>query len=216
MKKSILVTGLILINFYLYGQKPCPDVPTVLFEGKTYNTVQIGSQCWLKENIDLGAMINSSKNQTNNNIIEKYCYNNDTLNCIKYGGLYQWDEAMQYSTTEKGKGICPAGWHIPSKEELYDSLSFAVNKDANKLKIVDSDAGFGKGTNESGFSAILAGNKPFDENKFARLGNSADIWSSTSLSSNAAYDINLSGSSSFYLYDNNKTNAYSVRCVKDK
>ena len=54
--------------------QPCPGTPTVTYYGKTYNTVQIGNQCWLKENLDVGTMINtnsSSNKQTNNGIIEK-------------------------------------------------------------------------------------------------------------------------------------------------
>ena len=71
----------------------------VSYGGKDYNTVLIGSQCWLKENLDVGTMINGSNQQTNNGIIEKYCYNNVPNNCSTYGGLYQWNEAMQYFTT---------------------------------------------------------------------------------------------------------------------
>ena len=90
--------------------QPCPGIPTVTYAGKTYNTVQIGSQCWLKENLDVGTMINSTSSgyqQTNNSIIEKYCYDNNPANCETYGGLYEWPEAMQYSTTPGTKGICP-------------------------------------------------------------------------------------------------------------
>jgi len=64
----------------------------VSYEGITYNTVQIGSQCWLKENLVVGTMIDSLQNQTSNSVIEKYCYNNDSTNCNTYGGLYQWGD----------------------------------------------------------------------------------------------------------------------------
>jgi hypothetical protein len=59
------------------GGKPCVGIPTVEYEGKTFNTVQIGTQCWLKENLDIGTRINGDQNQTNNVVIEKYCYNDD-------------------------------------------------------------------------------------------------------------------------------------------
>lgn len=68
---------------------PCPGTPTVSYGGKTYNTVQIDSQCWLKENLDVGTRIDGDHNATNNSVIEKYCYDNDTANCTTYGGLYQ-------------------------------------------------------------------------------------------------------------------------------
>ena len=64
----------------------------------------------------MGTMINGISNQTNNDTLEKYCYNDDTANCSIYGGLYQWNEAMQYVTTSGAQGICPTGWHIPTTE----------------------------------------------------------------------------------------------------
>jgi len=96
---------------------PCPGTPTVTYEGQVYNTFQIFSQCWLKENLNVGTLINCGQNQTNNSIKEKYCYNNNPDSCTKYGGLYQWEEMMQYSTQQGAQGICPPGWHPPTDEE---------------------------------------------------------------------------------------------------
>jgi uncharacterized protein (TIGR02145 family) len=95
----------------------CPGTPTVEYEGQVYNTIQIFSQCWLKENLNVGTMIDGTMEQNDNGTIEKYCYNNETDSCTKYGGLYQWDEMMQYTTQEGVQGICPPGWHLPSDEE---------------------------------------------------------------------------------------------------
>jgi hypothetical protein len=52
------------------GGQPCPGTPTILYEGKTYNTVQIGNQCWLKENLNVGTRINGSQNQNATNGIK--------------------------------------------------------------------------------------------------------------------------------------------------
>ena len=93
---------------------PCIGTPTVDYEGQIYNTVQIYSQCWLKENLNVGTMINAPEMQTNNNIIEKYCMANYEDNCNIVGGLYYWDEMMQYVSVTGAQGICPDGWHIPS------------------------------------------------------------------------------------------------------
>ena len=87
------------------------------YEGQVYNTVQICSQCWLKENLNVGTMIPGGQYPSNNGIIEKYCYNNEPDSCTKYGGLYRWEEMMQYDSLEGIQGICPPGWHLPMAEE---------------------------------------------------------------------------------------------------
>src|SRR5665647_1782373 len=118
MKHIFYVIFLLVFCSISYSQNPCPGVPTVDYGGKTYHTVQIGSQCWLKENLDVGIMIDSVTEPGNNGVIEKYCYNNNAANCTTYGGLYKWNEAMEYVTTPGIKGICPPGWHIPTHTEL--------------------------------------------------------------------------------------------------
>jgi len=95
----------------------CGNSFTDIRDGQSYATIQIGTQCWMAENLNIGARILGSNDQTDNDIIEKYCYQDVFYNCDKYGGLYQWDEIMQYMTTEGTKGICPAGWHIPTDAE---------------------------------------------------------------------------------------------------
>lgn len=192
------------------GGSSCVGTPTVSYLGKTYNTVQIGTQCWLKDNLDVGTRIDGSQNQTNNSTIEKYCYNNDPNNCSNYGGLYQWNEAMQYTTTPGTKGICPTGWHIPTYSE-FQTLSTAVGDDGNALKAI----GQGTGTNTSGFSALLSGNRNNNGN-FNNLGNNTNFWSSTENNTNNAYNMNLNNNDSNINYNNNnKKNGFSVRCVKD-
>ena len=86
-------------------------------DAQTYNTVQIGTQCWMQKNLNIGTRIDGGNDQIDNSTIEKYCYNNNTTNCNTYGGLYQWNEMMQYVTNEGAQGICPTGWHIPTDAE---------------------------------------------------------------------------------------------------
>ena len=97
-----------------------------LRDDQAYGTVQIGSQCFMSENLNIGTRINAINNQTNNSTIEKYCYNNNEDSCNLYGGLYQWNEAMQYISTEGSQGICPPGWHIPTFNE-FEILTNYVN-----------------------------------------------------------------------------------------
>src|SRR5664280_354510 len=172
----------------------CKGIPTVTYSGKTYNTIQIGAQCWLKENLDVGTMIDSLANSGNNGIIEKYCYNNNPANCTTYGGLYQWDEAMQYVTTQGTQGICPSGWHIPTYAE-FTTLLTTVSGDGNKLKAIGQGTGTGAGTNTSGFSALLAGYRSLD-GSIGYLGSYTSFWSSTEIPAlNASY-MSLNGSGS--------------------
>jgi uncharacterized protein (TIGR02145 family) len=96
---------------------PCPGMPTLEYEGQTYNTIQIFSQCWLKENLNVGTMIQAGEDMTDNGFIEKYCYYNQQDSCTKFGGFYQWREMMQYTTQQGARGICPDGWHLPTDEE---------------------------------------------------------------------------------------------------
>ena len=96
---------------------PCIGLPIVGYEWRYYPTIQVYSQCWLKDNLNVGIMVDSLMAQTDNGYFEKYCIGNNLDSCEKYGGLYEWFELMQYSTQEGARGICPPGWHIPSDEE---------------------------------------------------------------------------------------------------
>jgi uncharacterized protein (TIGR02145 family) len=203
------------IDRILFSGVPCHEVATVDYSGKTYHTVQIGTQCWLKENLNVGTMIDSMQEQANNGIIEKYCYRNSLANCDTYGGLYQWDEAMQYETTQGANGICPAGWHIPKFSE-FQVLSTEVEGNSNALKAKGQGIGAGAGINISGFSALLAGRRS-QALGFSYLSSYTDFWSSTDQNETYAYFMGLRYDDGVvYLeYTGIRTYGYSVRCIKD-
>jgi hypothetical protein len=195
--EDILITNAIEITFYIYSA--CAGTPTVVYDNKTYNTVQIGDQCWLKENLDIGTRINGSENQTDNGTIEKYCYNDSDANCITYGGLYLWAEAVQYKNgatntsspnppfTGNVQGICPTGWHLPTNDEFTVLL------------------------NTLGFSVLLAGR--FDSFGFSNLGGDGYFWSSSEYNAMEADIMYMNGPFSWsYL---GKNQGISVRCLKD-
>jgi len=193
---------------------PCPGTPTVIYAGKTYNTVQIGEQCWLKENLDVGTMIDGTQNAANNGTIEKYCYDNNQANCVTYGGLYQWNEAMQYTANEGAQGICPNGWHIPTLAE-FEALEAVVSSDGNALKAIGQGTGSGAGTNTSGFSALLAGGRGTD-GFFDILGIETYFWiSKEAYAAGAFFILLIYNDSNVYLPYYNKAMGFSVRCVKD-
>lgn len=216
---SITVFIFILILFYSCSEKsiinnPDDGISTISYSGKTYHTVQIGNQWWLKENLDVGTMITGTLDQTNDSTIEKYCYNDDPNNCSTYGGLYQWNEAMQYIRNEGTQGICPPGWHIPTETE-FQALFTAVNNNANSLKAVGQGSGSGAGTNTSGFSALLAGFRR-DTSNFDQLGFYAAFWSSTEYDASIAITLYMDKYASSVDFDYpSKKNGYSIRCIKD-
>jgi len=168
-------------------------------DSNVYNTLQIGTQCWMKQNMRVGTRVNIATAQSNNATIEKWCYNDIDSNCTSNnpnypdGGLYQWNEAMQYSTTAGARGICPLGWHIPTHDE-YTTLERAVCTSGTCATDFPYDTittGF-RGTTEgtklkangtSGFEANLAG-YGFGGFFYSRASNGV-FWSSSESGANA-------------------------------
>lgn len=195
---------------------PCEGLTKITFTGADYNVISIGKQCWMKENLNVGIMINDSLEMTNQDTVEKYCYDNQLSNCENYGGLYQWKEAMMYSLDEKAKGICPPGWHLPSFDE-FQTLKHSVNSSGNALKSIGEGSGLGSGKNTSGFSALLAGMR-FDDTNFGNFDFYGIFWSSTFdlRSYDASYYLYLNSENDDLLLDYGNINiGVSIRCVKD-
>lgn len=193
---------------------PACSTLRVFYGGSQYHTIKIGSQCWLEENLNVGAMITGVTDQTANATLEKYCYNDDLVSCNLYGAFYQWNEAMQYVTTPGTQGICPPGWHIPTLAE-FQTLSTALGGDGNALKAVGEGTAGGAGTNTSGFSALLAGYRS-SSGSFASMGGYASLWSSTE--SDALNVSNLYLNDGTNLIDLNvlaKEFGFRVRCLQD-
>jgi uncharacterized protein (TIGR02145 family) len=184
-------------------------------DGKNYSVVQVGTQTWMAENLNVGIKINGTQNQTNNGIIEKYCFNNMQSNCDVYGGLYQWDEMMQYCPSRHNSmGLCPYGWIVPSDDDwtvLSDYLQ-GESVAGGKMKETGTDhwASPNNGaTNSSGFTALPGGlnsNYLTFRAYFWSVSeyNTTDVWSRYLL-----YDYPDLTSDHYP-----KTNGYSVRCMK--
>lgn len=212
-------TGIANVIDFIYNV-PCPDIPTVDYEGKTYNTVLILHQCWLKESLDFGTRLNFGENSSDNGQIEKYCYHNLDANCDKYGGMYQWNEMMNYTATEGAQGICPQGWHIPSfydKSILSQSLiSIGENSGKQIQHSVNNCQGICDNLGQCGFDFLLGG---LSADPLATTeGISSWFWLSKETSSgNAEYllvDYNNPGWSS-PISGIEKTRQAYVRCLKD-
>jgi uncharacterized protein (TIGR02145 family) len=197
----------------------CPGVPTVTYEGKIYNTVQIGTQCWLKENLNVGTRINGSQNQTNNSIKEKYCFNDLETNCDVYGGLYQWDEAMQYVLTNGAQGLCPNGWHIATDAEWTTMTNYIGGaliaggklKEAGLIHWASPNTG---ATNLTDFTALPSGHRNTNS-LFFYLTYSAYFWQSTESSALVSYARKLDfNSEDVFRNPYEKPNGFSVRCLQ--
>jgi len=188
----------------------CPA--TVNYGGRIYTTVVIGNQCWFKENINVGTLITGTSEQTNNGSIEKYCYENIEDNCISYGGLYQWNEAMQYVTTEGAQGICPDGWHVPTFVEL-GLLRASVNYSSSSLRAIGQISYSDPGNDKSGFSALLTGIR-FTNGGFGHRGKLTDLWSSKQEDAENAKYLHLRDYTQMN-FNSSKNLGMSIRCKQN-
>ena len=215
--------------------QPCPGLPffTDVRDGKTYRTVLIGTQCWMAQNLNIGTIIDSVPNQTNNNILEKYCPQNQESNCDKYGGYYQWAESVQYLNgatnvsswypvpTGHVHGICPSGWHLPSDAEWSVLTTFLGSETTAGGKMKESgtinwispntDA-----TNISGFTGLPTGQRGYGDGQFGLVGMTTYMWSSSENSANTSWVRGLKWDegkvSNIYA---RKHYGFPVRCLKD-
>ncbi len=195
-------------------------------DGNHYATVQIGtgkfSQTWMAENLKVGIGIDITQLPTDNGIIEYYCYEDNVNLCGVYGGLYKWDEMMNYIDTEGSRGICPNGWHVPTNQEFYDLENFLGGwlVAGGKLKETGTthwNANNVGATNETGFTALPGGELDSWGPVYGLLGIKAWFWSSSP---------GITGGSHFYMSVDNITeklyrseeafgSSYSCRCIHD-
>ena len=186
-------------------------VPEFIYGEQVYHTIEIGNQCWMKENLNF---VTSSGS---------WCYDNDETNCDIYGRLYSWGEALN---------VCPSGWHLPSDEEwkilegevdtqygVGDTIWNGWNyRGFNAGKLLKSTSGWnldGNGTDNYGFNALPGSYRDMD-GTFQYLGDNAYFWTSANMSVLLAayrklgYDSDKIGRLSI-----GKTTGFSVRCIKD-
>ena len=175
------------------------------------------------ENLNVGIMVDGATDQKNNDEIERYCYNNDTTNCVEYGGLYQWAEMMGFNDScntkscahlikENHQGICPKDWRLMTYNDFY----IVVHADGNDAGVKGvRSMGFG-GLNYTGYSLIAAGYNWAYE--FSDV-NDYTYWFYPEESKNYAQEGAVAGSQGKSSTGNSrsdqyKTYGFSVRCVK--
>ena len=179
----------------------------------------------MAENLNIGIDVAGGEDQVDDSKIERYCYNDDTTNCDKYGGLYQWAEAMQLPSECNAKscadqikpnhrGICPEGWRLLT----YDDFYIVVHADGNDAGVKGVRAmGFG-GHNYSGYSLIGGGMRITPSGGFKEKDEVA-YWfypGENEYENYSCGDDGYSGKTSTSLKTNvsYKQNGLSIRCVK--
>jgi|APCry1669189204_1035204.scaffolds.fasta_scaffold00279_2 uncharacterized protein (TIGR02145 family) len=185
----------------------CGQSLTDIRDNKVYPTVQIGSQCWMQQNLNYGSMVQGNTAQTDNCINEKYCYSNDAANCTLYGGLYQWDEVMAYSASPGAKGLCPPGWHMPTQSDWLNLFNSSLGQGLAAKPLQDFVF--------NGFRAKAGGFEyssfTWKYQGFASIYWTSNPYGSVKAISHGMNQVNFSVSD----YYSNRSNAFAVRCLKD-
>lgn len=218
----------------------CPGNPSVTdIEGNIYNTVQVGEQCWLRENLKTthyknGTPINypgTDNAAWQNDTTGAYAwYNNEILWKDIYGALYNWFAVVNPN------GLCPEGWHVPSKDE-WTVLVYFIGGDqppnGNRLKScrqVNSPLGSNcstsghprwhehathYGTNEFGFSCLPGSERSTNGSWVSNVGLFGLWWSTTFNFSTYAWRRVLSYNNYPFSAGNaDINNGLSVRCLR--
>ena len=213
---------------------PCPGTPTLTdIDGNVYNTVQIGIQCWMLENLQVTHYPNGDEipivkddddwaNLLCLPTVDAYCYYNHELTI--YGALYTYGAAIGDNWARdnyNGQGVCPEGWRMPFNvdwEILMEHLGGQFEaggkmKEPDTLHWQSPNTG---ATNESGFTALPGGTRDrFQTGAFEWQGKAGVWWSASAQSEIHAWDFTL-----LYNYGTLFSHAYgmsdgfSVRCIK--
>jgi len=216
----------------------CGDSECCDCDGNVYETIQIGNQLWMAENLKVthynnGDEISYPSDEDFGSYDEgQYgVYDNDPANADVYGNLYNWAAVVD------DRGVCPDGFHVPSDGEwtiLTDFIapegieswgnSIAGGKMKSTGTIEDGDGLWNyysdeiteEATNESGFNGLPAGYRNYYNGSYDSMGYLGYFWSSSEYGSIYAWYRRLYYSSSnVYRYYSSKHYGFSVRCLGD-
>lgn len=225
--------------------RPCYGMPTVTdYDGNTYNTVQIGRQCWMKQNLRTTRYANGDTIYMGNNTLsseEPYMYypNNNAGNVTSYGYLYNWAALMHgdvsSNTNPSGvQGICPKGWHVPSDAEWQQLVDYVSSRSDYQWSCATCIAkslaytygwtsysnnnvvgGNQSANNATGFSALPAGHCGYGGGQID-FGDKAFFWGATECNAVYTYLRILNYDDAHVTrYGNDKKYGFSVRCICD-
>lgn len=202
-------------------------------DGNVYQTVTIGTQVWMAENLKVTHYRNGDQipNVTDNVTWEGLStgaygdYDNSVDSAAVYGRLYNW-----YAVSD-GRGIAPTGWHVPTDQEWKqlemqlgmsqtdaDGVNYRGTNEGGKLKETGTSHWQSPNTgatNESGFAALPGGYRVI-YGDYLNMGSIGFFWSSTQYSTNVAWYRSLDYDNAvIYRSDYTMKGGFSVRCVKD-
>ena len=199
-------------------------------DGNLYNTVKIGTQLWMTENLKSTRLNDNTpipdvtdKTLWIGTSVPAYCwYNNDFAYKPTYGALYNW------YAVNSGK-LCPSGWHVPTDSEfntLEQSLGMATDQlnlwgwrgtdQGSKLKNSTGWEEGGNGTNSSGFSALPGGYRYGATGDFYLLTTITYWWTATEHDADRGWYRRLdSSSTAVYRASTSKKGGKYIRCVKN-
>jgi len=202
-------------------------------DGKTYKTVKIGEQVWMAENLAyLPSVVGPATGDETTAYYYVYGYDGTDVNVAKatvnyttYGVLYNGPAALNgagnSSSNPSGvKGICPAGWHLPSVKEWSQLAVFVggFHQASRKLKEVGTthwNTTDSETTNETGFTALPGGER--ENGSFAYIGESGVWWTTDAGGVMGGKKVSMIDWQSNVNY--NTTSSYirghSVRCIKN-
>lgn len=193
------------------------------YDGNVYNTIVIGSQTWMKENLKVTHYQNgvpipniTDDNQWLTVKTGAFCdYANTSENSVLFGKLYN------YYAVKDLNNICPLGWHVPSDKEWATLVAFlggietagGALKSTSVWNLPNTGA-----TNNSGFSALPSGNRSGYDGTFSNLNNVGFYWSSTDDGSTGAWIRILNNISATAVRANGNgtmNDGFCIRCIKD-
>ncbi len=219
-KTKILIYLSIFVSVLFVSNVLCqnPMDSTVMdFDGNVYQTVTIGSQVWLKENLKSFHYADGAP------IPGVIAYNNSDSLAQIYGRLYTWNAAMRDSSGSNVRGVCPCEWHMPTNaewQELADYLGGVAvaggkMKEAGTTHWSNPNTG---ATNSSGFTALAAGEWDlYNATPFRLMNEYAVFWTATSVNGSKARERYLAyNNSELTTFDWYKALKYSIRCVKNQ
>jgi uncharacterized protein (TIGR02145 family) len=191
-------------------------------EGNVYTTVLIGGQQWMAENLRSSTYANGDPiaNVTDTTWTQlstgAWChYENNTTNDAIYGKLYNW-----YPTVDP-RGLCPAGWHVPTDAEWTVLRDFLGGQSVAGGKMKSTGTQYWSSpntaaTNESGFSGLPGGDRSGVDGDFGVVGTNGYWWSSSELTATVVWGRRLTYTNgNMNQVGNNKRFGFSVRCLRD-